>query len=264
MSANMMGEYIKVMDKCKEIDQNLTYKNLPVQCIVKDFIIGEPLCNYEIYLRELLNNSEYFMSLSQGEEYVAPIKEDDKECDAITEQYKIDFKLLVSSSYMEGTSNLSSSITKISEGMTGVGKCRGKRNQKVSLICQSLRYKSLSDLTEIANNVQKELCNKDIKKFLEKMQTSKNIILFLPVSFIDEAKREFDEVVNAIKKALLFDLRASMKYREECVPGFETYICTCFNDKMFFFSIASEEIKLVDLVDLGLSNTYMRLMDYTM
>ncbi len=35
----------------------LFYRRLPTHLLVKDFILGEPKCNYEFYLRDLINKS---------------------------------------------------------------------------------------------------------------------------------------------------------------------------------------------------------------
>ncbi len=46
--------------KCMEINQTLLYKQLPAHMIVTNFIAGEDDCNYEIYIREFINESSYF------------------------------------------------------------------------------------------------------------------------------------------------------------------------------------------------------------
>ena len=93
--------------KCMEINQTLLYKQLPAHMIVTNFIAGEDDCNYEIYIREFINESSYFLALSNGQRY---------EADAISDRYKLDFKLMLATSRMEANSILSGSITKYGEG----------------------------------------------------------------------------------------------------------------------------------------------------
>lgn len=102
--------------KCMEINQTLLYKQLPAHMIVTNFIAGEDDCNYEIYIREFINESSYFLALSNGQRYEAPQSESNKEPDAISDRYKLDFKLMLATSRMEANSILSGSITKYGEG----------------------------------------------------------------------------------------------------------------------------------------------------
>lgn len=41
-------------------DPELTIKPMPPSAVISNFVEGISDCNYEIYLRELINNSTYF------------------------------------------------------------------------------------------------------------------------------------------------------------------------------------------------------------
>ena len=53
------------------MDNTLTVKLLPAALICKNFIDGMDNCNYEIYLREVVNASAYFRDKANGKEYTA-------------------------------------------------------------------------------------------------------------------------------------------------------------------------------------------------
>ena len=74
---------------------NLTMnvKMLPAPLVNKGFVIGESNCNYEIYLRELLNNSPWFCERYPGV-FIEPISESHGENDAINDYYQLDLHLL--------------------------------------------------------------------------------------------------------------------------------------------------------------------------
>ena len=74
-------------------DSELTIKPMPPSAIIKNFVEGVPNCNYEIYLRELINNSTYFRDKGKSA-YSEPPSEEAGQCDAISEEYELDFKLL--------------------------------------------------------------------------------------------------------------------------------------------------------------------------
>lgn len=54
------------------MDKTLTAKLLPAALICKGFITGMADCDYEIYLREVVNASTHFKSKSNGLVYTAP------------------------------------------------------------------------------------------------------------------------------------------------------------------------------------------------
>ncbi len=59
--------------KCMEIDQTLLYKQLPAHMIVTNFIAGEDDCNYEIYIREFINEGAGFdvYDIIKGSGYIS-------------------------------------------------------------------------------------------------------------------------------------------------------------------------------------------------
>ena len=80
----------KLEAKCKDIDPTLMSKELPAPMIVKNYVIGENECNYELYLRDFLNESKYFRNKANGETYHASVmppkfaKTAVRECSSIT------------------------------------------------------------------------------------------------------------------------------------------------------------------------------------
>ena len=161
-----------------KIDRKLTYKILPSQVIVKNFVKNERNCNYEVYLLEILNLSDYFRVLSLGEEYIKPISEENGQFDAISERYSIDFKLFIAESLMEGKSILSYSITKYSDGFYGYGasKARNKKEMTCTNLCQAIRYLTLEELEGIERDKKRTFLEKDIASFLDVLRTKKNIL----------------------------------------------------------------------------------------
>ena len=75
------------------IDPRIKFKLLPSATIIKNFVDGESDCNYENYLLELLNNSSHFKKRGQSL-FSKPSNENNGQCDAISKNYEIDFKIL--------------------------------------------------------------------------------------------------------------------------------------------------------------------------
>ena len=258
-----METIVKVLNEsslCKEIDQKLIYSQLPAHMIVAGFIIEEKKCNYEIYMREFLNESAYFRKKSKGTIFEAPIDESYGQPDAISKYYEIDFKLMTSSSFMEANSLLSGQIIKYMDGMYGFGapkKANGK--SKCIQLCQVLRYKEIHDLKKIENNKPVSSVDKEIKSFLKKLRVKKNIMFFLPYEFSYEEWKELDEGIDGIAKALFFDLKSSVEYREKHISGYECFLTTIYENCMWFFKLSSSNIEIIDKVSCEKSLTYTQL-----
>lgn len=60
-------------EKKYEEDNSLKAKILGPELCIKNFIDNEPLCNYELYLLEFVNSSDFFSKKSDGEKYSRPV-----------------------------------------------------------------------------------------------------------------------------------------------------------------------------------------------
>lgn len=249
----------KKSEKCKDIDPTLMYKVLSARMIVKGFIDGEESCNYEIYMRELINASSFFRLKSLGEEYMAPESESNGEPDAITSYYSLDFKLLIAETRMQAKRELSPSILKLSDGVIGEGPSRLQGEQKVTNICQAVRYLKKEDFYKLINQASKSFIEKDIVGYLKTLRVEKNIILFLPMIFSYDYDIDEQEAILRIETAVFRDLQESMKYRYENVSGFDTYVATIFEGKMIFYKLDENAISYIESVELNKSSTYVKL-----
>lgn len=245
--------------KCKEIDQTLMYKQLPAHMIVTNFIAGEEDCDYEFYLRDFLNESSFFMSLSKGHKYQAPVTESHGEADAITDDYTIDFKLLVATSRMEANSVLSGSITKYGDGFYGFGASKVQGEKICTNLCQALRYKDVTELETIIAKSSHSLIEKDVIDYLSVLKKKKNLLLFLPVEFSFSEEHSEKDAINSIRQAISFDLKPSIEFREKNVKGYDAYVATMYADKALFFKISINGAEYVDCVNASSSKSFMKL-----
>ena len=249
-------------DKCMDIDQKITFKILPPQAIVKNFIEKEENCNYEIYLMEILNTSTYFRHLSSEEEYYKPVSEENGQLDAISKAYSIDFKLLIAESIMEGNSILSSSITKFGDGVYGFGgfKAKKKKEMKCTNLCQAIRYLTLEELESIEQKKKRTFIERDIASFLDVLRTKKNILCFMPYVFDYKGKYVEVKAIEEVMKALYRDLKESMRYRYKNAKDFDTYVITIFADKFIVLKMDAYDYELVDLIATSRIKTFQYLM----
>ena len=157
------------------MDKTLTAKLLPAALICKGFITGMADCDYEIYLREVVNASIYFKSKSDGQVYTAPLDESHGEWDCISENYSLDFKLIASETALRARNLFSDGIYQMAEGVTAYcGPKVDADNPKykpiqATRIFAALRSVDLAELKSIRKSKEKQQgIETDIKTSLDK------------------------------------------------------------------------------------------------
>lgn len=260
------------MSFTKDINQHLQSKLLPPALYKKYFVTNEPRCNYEDYLREAINSSNFFLELSAGEKYSAPITESHGECDAISERYKLDFKLAEGNSKIEAKSLLEPGITKLANGAAiwHTSKVNGKTTA-LHLNRMLRKLNSTNDISTILASVAENIKFSkrteenieqqglyEIKILAEKLLTKKNLLFFLPeiFSFVDEISYGYNEAIDIIGKALEYDFSIAFDFRNQENPGFDTYICCIYNEQFLFYSYKDKHLSFIESVKCFQCETY--------
>ena len=101
-----------------------------VTLMLKDDLLIERLCpeeviknkesgvNYEDNLRELLNQIDYFLEKTGGNEFIKPTSESHGECDCISESYELDLKMIACETMFQATSICTNRIIQGENGIT--------------------------------------------------------------------------------------------------------------------------------------------------
>ena len=252
------------------MDNTLTAKLLPAALICKRFVGGMDDCDYEIYLREVANASAYFKMKSNGAVYTAPLEEAHGEWDCISENYSLDFKLIASETALRARNLFSSGIHKMAEGVTiyTVPKITSDDPRykpiQATRIFAALRPLNQADLKTIRNSKGKmQGIEKDIRAFLETLETQKHILMFFPYEFFTESGNDFSTVVSDVNEALSQDFSEAFKYRKEVAPEFDAYFMFIYAGQFVIMELYENELKLIDTVAESSSPTYMKLKDFT-
>lgn len=252
------------------MDNTLTAKLLPAALICKGFISGMKDCDYEIYLREVVNASAYFKGKSNGAKFTAPPDESHGEWDCISENYSLDFKLIASETALRARNLFSSGIHKMAEGVTvyTVPKITSDNPRykpiQATRIFAALRPLDLAALKTIRNSKEKEQgIDTDIKALLETLETQKHILMFFPYEFFTGTDNAFSTVVSEVIEVLSQDFSEAFKYRKEVAPEFDSYFIFIYAGKFVIMELCENALKLIDTVTETSSPTYMKIKDYT-
>ncbi|WPG04234.1 hypothetical protein SDD34_02315 [Streptococcus agalactiae] len=256
-----MGENLN-----SNIDPRIIFKQLPPATIIKGFVAGDTKCNYEIYLLELLNKSVYFREKGKSK-FHAPEDESHGECDAVADDYKIDFKFLSSSSRLQASSLFSPSITNLGNGITAIGESRNPNGEiKATQIHVAFRFRTVSDLIRLKvkrQHVRKQCLEKDIIKVLNMLEKQKNLLLFFPYIFYTEEEISTNELDNIILNAISYDFSSLFAYRHIKVQSFETYLLTIVRDEFNIFKISNKRLKLIEKLSCSELPTFVKLKSYS-
>lgn len=252
------------------MDKTLTAKLLPAALICKGFITGMADCDYEIYLREVVNASIYFKSKSDGQVYTAPPDESHGEWDCISENYSLDFKLIVSETALRARNLFSDGIYQMAEGVTAYcGPKVDADNPKykpiqATRIFAALRSVDLAELKSIRKSKEKQQgIETDIKALLDTLETQKHILMFFPYEFFTETDNDFSVVVSDIIEALTQDFSEVFKYRKEVAAQFDVYFTFLYEGHFILAELCENELKLVEAIKETSSPTYMKIKSYT-
>ena len=227
-------------------------RQLVAPVTVKIFVLNDPKCNYEFYMVELLNHSAE-MRKRHPQEFLWHASQAHAECDAYSGDYGIDFKLIASQSSMKASSLLSPRY-RIDENGLIVG-YEGKRDPlntegeiTVTRMHAALRQSTLDDLERIRNSESLQNHEKDIKIFLEKLETKKNLLLFYPYEYRFFENQRPDDGVERLTQALQTSFVSAFRYRSRHLPQFETYLTTVYYDDFVLLGISDDRLFLMDVV----------------
>lgn len=246
-----------------EYDKSLTAKLLPAPLIVKNFVVGEKDCNYEIYLREFLNSSVWFREKVNCD-FIASISESKGECDAYAGEYGIDFKLIGSRTAIQSRSILSENIMKFSKGVIAYGPPKDNTSMTIYRIHAILRNRTLDEL-KIIRNVEKRIQDEEteIKTFLKTLEAKKHLLLFFPYEFSFAKKYDLVSGATQIQNALNGDFKNAILYRYDKTARFETYMSFIYNNTFFIMEWRDDKFEIIDNIPTTSSKTYTKLKDYS-
>lgn len=247
------------------LDKTMRAKLLPAPLVISGFVHNEPKCDYELYLLELLNKSEYFTKRYSGG-FERPVSESNGECDAINEIYRIDFKLLAAKTALMARSILSPQISKIAEGATAFGASKVKGGKVTSTyIYAAFRGLSYEKLEEIRNSISKVSgIENDIRTVLETLEIRKNLLLFFPYEFSFDIPHSDEEALDSISQGINNDLQEAFKYRETKANGLDTFFVCLYNNIFLLFKVENHSLILCEKIKASKIELFTNLsMSYT-
>lgn len=251
------------------VDQSLVEEWFSPELILSDFVEGDDRCNYELFLLELMNESNYFVSKLKEGKYSHTKEQSHSECDCIGSGYEIDFKIANSMSFMQAKRIFSPQPILLHSGIIietppkVTQHTPGYKPIPATIMHTALRGKTVADLEALSQKTEDiTAIEKDIIGFLKVICTKKNILLLLPVEFYFEKEHPFEEGYEQIIESLWNDCHASMEYRKKYVNDRDTFLTFYYSDTFVIVEYTGESFKYVDSVHKSKMPTFCHLESY--
>ncbi len=242
--------------------------SLPPELVIKNFVPGVEDANYENYILEFLNASEWFMEKVGYIPFYHPVSEHFGECDCISGDYGIDLKLVLSNSELKRKS-----WERVLYYPQPDADLTVPENNFATRLHAALRFFDLADLQnldalgfgqEYSGMRDVEVIKRDVKYFLNNLETEKNLLLFHGYEmFLDTPEPvqvTFEEGIRELEVAFDYDFSEVMVYRDQKV-GLETFLATIYNENFVIFQWqgADKGFRFVDAVPASASPVYLKL-----
>ena len=246
--------------------------SLAPELVIKNFVPGVPDGNYENYILEFLNESQWFMEKVGWIPFFHPVSEHFGECDCISGDYGIDLKLILSNSELKRKSwERVLYYPEANEQLSWFTDDEIRQNFATRLHA-ALRMFDLDDLKaldglgfgqEYSGMKDVDVIKRDVKYFLNNLETEKHLLLFhgYEMFFTAPEAVPFDAGVRELEMAFNYDFTTAMAYREYAVPDKETYISTIYDEHFVILQWQGAEngFRFMDAVPASASPVYMKL-----
>ena len=244
------------------INPDLRSRVLEAPFIIKDYVAGEKRCNYELYLTELLNNSKW-IGTHHNRHFEYQNAQSSGECDAYSDDYGIDFKLIASKTQLQARSILSFKIDKFTDG-TILKSVQGEgRTVQITRLNAALRGKSTEELEIIRNRKTKKYgIENDVITFLKTLETNKNLLLFYPYEFMFNDK-EYVNGKEIVVEALQYDFGQALLYRNQKAQDKDTLFLTIYYNDFILMNFINGRLSLVDTIPTSKCDTFEYLKTYS-
>ncbi len=243
------------------------FRILPTQMIVKDFVDGCDYCNYELYLREFINASSFFLTKSHNKQYIPPHSEEKGQCDCESKDYQLDFKLLLSETMGQGKREFSPSITQVCPGITFYGEPNittispNYKEIDATYLHVAFRTTGFDELCSMGEKLQKRHgCERDISLILKDLRKPKNILFMLPYEFYFKDEICYGDGLSIIVSAITKDMINLVKYRKLKQPEFDIYFAFIYSGKLIILNSTNSELEIIDEIELIKSKIYRKLL----
>ncbi len=216
--------------------------------------------SYEDFIIEYLNESAYFMDKTDGELFYHSNDESKGQCDAITNNYSLDFKLILGQSMQYAKNLTSEQIDTNGKGVVYYSIAKGKGEYRAIWLHKALRDLTKENLEQIINDGATNELECDVLAYMESIDKEKNLLLFYPVIF--EYCGTDICTAQSIANIICNDFCESLKVRTSLHPNHETYVSFLYEKSFHVALFNKEKLELKDSIHASNSKCFEWIKDF--
>ena len=237
---------------------------LPICMVRKNFIQGEiPSYSYEDYLRDFVNCSEYFLKRSNGKPYKKPDSEAHGECDCISEQYLLDFKLFASQAKIYAKNKFSDQIEVEQDSISYCKPKESSRNEPVECSIPHTTFRNLSwdEIMAIRKEGENTMGSEgDVAQIIKTFETKKNLMMFFPYDLYFDSNDDFGQGIIYAVDGMNTSFKNLFQYRMGILPEYDTYITFIYEKENFVITKwVEDKLEFVEMIPVYKSPLYCEL-----
>ena len=237
----------------------LHFKMLEAPLIIKNYVSGDKACNYEAYLKEIINASLWFTH-HFAQPFCSPENENHGECDVYSGDYGLDFKLIASKTALQAKSIHSFQIYRMLDGAYAFCGPKKSGNMKVTRFPQAIRGKTIDELLKIRDDAtKKQGIENDISEYISTLETSKNLLLFFPYRFSFDIQGTLSDDIESIVKACKEDFHNTFTYRATLFPTLDTFFVFLYDYFFICCKWIDSDLHFIDAIPVEKADTFMHL-----
>lgn len=237
----------------------LHFQLLEAPLLIKNYVAGDPACNYEIYLREIINASSWFSSAFPAL-FCPPPSESHGECDTYSDGYGLDFKIIASKTAMQARSIFSFQIIRMSDGGYAYCESKGKGSMRATRFPQAIRGQSIEQLLTIRKMAaKKQGIDNDISEYFDTLEVGKNLLLFFPYRFSFEQPGDLLTDIQCIVKLCHDDFRTTLDYRATLYPSLDTFFTFLYDYYFVLCRWSGSSLCFLEAIPVERSDTFQHL-----
>lgn len=200
--------------------------------------------SYEVILLDIINHSKYFLKKSNWQHYDEPDSESHSEDDANTEQYKLDFKLLVSQKMVHIKSKNAPDVdySHLDNGYITVQTHNIEPYVDDNILFKLLNFDVNSD-------------DEDLKSILKNLNKKKNLFWFFPFEFSSENTLTKEKLTNFLN----YFLKSFLEYRLNSRPNYDTYVCVKYGQVFVIYKQDGTNLIEIDEVNELICSAYRKI-----
>ncbi len=243
---------------------------LPAE-LIRDNFIRNLEASYEEYLIEFVNCSSTFLMLSGGAAYMHNDKRSQNkgECDCVSTNYQLDFKILGTESNLYASSNLSKQKAITGNGVLITLIPKQADGMYVARTNQLIMNYTYSDLERLEKSGQDKFTrnnldpDREMQSIIHSFLCPKNTLFFHDSAIFVKGSYPIESIIAEVEAFMNDCLSEVLKLRLNRIPNKDTYLGMIVQQFFVIGMCKNGSLAFLECIPLSRSPKFLELYQYT-